>query len=102
MQKRAKAAAQQPQKRPILDKAKARPTPIKAANGFAVAVDGMIDVTSVYPTMRGAMVNWLVTHGVTVSQMWHDEQIRQVFVQVAARAEQKVEMVPIVMRRRPL
>jgi hypothetical protein len=45
------------------------------AKGWAVAVNGVIDVRTVSPTRRAAIVNWLVTHGKLVFAKDSDEKI---------------------------
>ena len=46
------------------------------ATGWAIRLsDGEIDVRTVSPTRRAAIVNWLVLNGTEISIMWTDDQI---------------------------
>lgn len=91
----------QPQaaKAPKAPKAPRAPA-VQPAKGYAVTIDGVIDVTTVYTTARGATVNWLVTHGVSVTAMWSDGMIAAAFAQAQKRVEQKLDLVPLILRRR--
>lgn len=55
-------------------------TPIHWATGWAVVDDLHINVRSISPERRGAMVNWLLTDGnAKPRQSWTDETIEQQF-----------------------
>jgi hypothetical protein len=46
------------------------------ARGFAVVIRGQIDVRTVSPYIRGAVINWLVVSaGQTISNSMSDDQI---------------------------
>lgn len=46
-----------------------------SARGFAIVIDGKIDMRTVFPHARGAVVNWLVTDGVLIIKGMSDEDI---------------------------
>jgi hypothetical protein len=46
-----------------------------AVEGYAVVLFREIDVRTVSPTRRAAIVNWLVTHGVWVADSFTDDYI---------------------------
>lgn len=89
-------------------KPRAKPVPAgprrklaRPSYGWAIAVDGVIDVTTVYPTARGAMVNWMVAHGVTPTAMWADGAVAEIFRQTAARSSAKeLRLVQLSLRER--
>ena len=66
------------------------------ANGYAVTLSGEIDVRTVSPTERAAMVNWLIAaRGVLVLADATDAQIRKAFEKVCASAGARVVPVKI-------
>jgi hypothetical protein len=73
-------------------------------DGYA-AVDrnGKIDVHTVSPTERGAMVNWLVTTArILVTNAWSDERISMCFESYVANGEVRLAAVQIVEIRVPM
>lgn len=50
------------------------------ATGYAVKADGNLQVETVSPSRRGAMVHWLVVaHQVPITHAWTDENIFDYF-----------------------
>ena len=41
--------------------------------------DGNVLVSTVSPTERGAMVNWLYSVGILITNSHHDDQIKEMF-----------------------
>jgi hypothetical protein len=68
-------------------------SPDVEAIGFAVVSFGKIDVTTVSPTRRGALVNWLVTSArVPIFQWTSDDEIETSWRQICGRDHQCAEV----------
>ena len=59
--------------------------------GYAISVAGDIDIKTVSPTPRGALVNFLATEReILITNSWTDERIRQAWDMLARPGEQLV------------
>lgn len=68
-----------------------------SARGFAVVMDGKIDMRTVYPHVRGAIVNWLgTTGGVTVTNHTSDNHIFALWDQRRGDAQVQAVKVTVV------
>lgn len=57
---------------------------IEPANGYGVAVGGKLDVRTVSPTRRAAIVNWLCLSGYAVLNSATDADIEQGWINLIA------------------
>jgi hypothetical protein len=64
-------------------------------NGWAVIDDNGIDVKTVSPTRRAAIVNWLVTHGAMILTTHSDQDIEDIWIGATHRHKIGVERVQI-------
>jgi hypothetical protein len=47
--------------------------------GYVVVEHGSLDLRTVYPTRRGAIVNWLMTHGQSIAASTSDGEIEELW-----------------------
>ncbi len=64
---------------------------IETLQGYAVVLDNKIDIRTVSPTRRGAIVNWLVVHvGCFIYNTTTDEQINEMWSRSSGNAVLKL------------
>jgi N-acyl-L-homoserine lactone synthetase len=64
------------------------------SHGWAVVLDGEIDLRTVYGTRRGAMVNWLSSNGWIITRNMPDDAIEKAWLVATVIEAKAVHVTP--------